>query len=153
MEYEFLSPSDKPALVALSTLEWQGIAQQVLTELGYKVHVVADHTDFNSRFGGVQYQIVITEELFSAATPAENLTLTGIQNMPMNMRRHCAFILIGDNFQTMHPMQAFQQSVHAVVNREDAINLGQYIQKVIGDNDLFMYNFRDTQRRIAEGKV
>src|SRR6185295_8585996 len=135
-DFEFLSATDKPALLALNTAEYLATAQTVLGELGYKVHVAGIHEDFMTRFNQVQYQIVVIEELFSAATPAENTTLTNIQNMAMMLRRHCAFFLIGDNFQTLHPLQGFQQSVHAVINRSEIVSLGEVIQRVVADNDL-----------------
>ena len=53
-EFEFLSPTDKPALLALSTMEWLATAQTVLAELGYKVHSAAGHDDFNNRFSAIQ---------------------------------------------------------------------------------------------------
>ena len=36
--FEFISASDKPALLAFSTPEWLEAAKTALTELGYKVH-------------------------------------------------------------------------------------------------------------------
>ena len=58
VEFEFLSPEDKPALLALSTPEFIAAAQIVLGELGYKVHVASNHEDFLTRFAHVQYQVV-----------------------------------------------------------------------------------------------
>ena len=152
-DFEFLSPTDKPALLALSTMEWMATAQTILGELGYKVHVASSHDDFTNRFSGIQYQVVIIEELFNASTPAENTTLKNIQILPMPQRRHCTFFLLGDSFQTLNVMQAFQQSVHAVVNREELLTLGQIVQKTVGDNDTFLRTYRDTQQRMAEGKA
>ena len=152
-EFEFIRPEDKPALLAMCNNDWLASVQAVVTELGYKSLAATDASDFLSRFAAIQFQLVIIDELFSAATPAENTALQSLQTMPMSLRRHATVILIGDSFQTMHPMQAYQQSVHAVVNRADAATLGQIIQPVIADNSLFLHTYRDTQRRIAEGKT
>ena len=118
-ELEFIGPNDKPALLALSTPEWLDAARNVLAEIGYKVHAASNHDDFVVRFGRIQYQVVLIEELFGCNVPEDNLTLKYIQEMPMPQRRHVVFILLGSSFGTLSALQAFQQSVHAVVNREE----------------------------------
>ncbi|HEY1170203.1 MAG TPA: hypothetical protein VGH19_02430 [Verrucomicrobiae bacterium] len=153
MDFEFIGPDDKPALMCLTSPELIAICQGMLAELGYKVHHVTNEAEFVARYPQLQYQVVIIEECFSAMTPEENTTLRAIQWMPMNRRRHSTFILIGATFQTLHPMQAYQQSVQAVLNVVDIANLGQVVQKIVGETDIFYATFRDTQTRIAQGKV
>ena len=157
-ELEFIGPNDKPALLALSTPEWLDAAKNVLLEIGYKVHAASNHDDFIVRFGRMQYQVVILEDLFACNSPEENLTLQYIQQMSMPQRRHSVFILLGTAFSTLSPIQAFQQSVHAVVNREELgllgpTILGPIVQRVVADNDLFLNVYRDTQLRMAQGKI
>ncbi|HOB32331.1 MAG TPA: hypothetical protein PKH32_05580 [Verrucomicrobiota bacterium] len=146
--FDFISTTDKPALLAFSTPEWLESARTALTELGYKVHTAATHGDFLIRFSQIRYQVVIVEELFAANTIAENLTLKALQEMPMGQRRHATVILFGDSFQTFTPMQAFQQSVHAVINSSELFLLKQLIEKAIADNSLFLHSFRETQARV-----
>src|ERR1035441_6774071 len=95
-KFDFVSATDKPALLAFSTPEWLEAAKVALTELGYKVHTAATHTDFLIRFSQVHYQVVILEELFAANEISENLTLRALQTMPMNQRRQATVILLGD---------------------------------------------------------
>lgn len=150
-EFDFLSTEDKPALLALSTMEWLSTAKMTMLDLGYKVHIADNHEDFQTRFSAVQYQVIVIEELFAANDPQENTTLINLQQMPMTLRRHATIILLGDSFQTMNALQAFQQSVHAVVNRAELSLVGQVIQKVVADNTLFLNVYHSTQRRLAEG--
>src|SRR5512136_3117179 len=103
-KFDFISATDKPALLAFSTPEWLEAARAALSELGYKVHTAATHSDFLIRFSQIHYQVVILEELFAANIPEENLTLQALQHMPMNERRHATIILFGDSFQTFTPM-------------------------------------------------
>src|SRR5579862_4073607 len=124
-EFDFISATDKPALLAFSTPEWLDAAKSALTELGYKVHTAATHGDFLIRFSQIRYQVVILEELFAANNLSENLTLQGLQNMPMSQRRHATVLLFGESFQTFMPMQAFQQSVPAVSNSSELFLLKQ----------------------------
>ena len=146
-KFEFIGTDDKPALLAFSTPEWLEIARTALEELGYKVHTAATHSDFLIRFSQVHYQVVIVEELFAANNIGENLTLQALQSMPMNQRRHATIILLGDSFQTFTPMQAFQQSVHAVINSSELFLLKQLIEKAVADNVLFLTGFREAQAR------
>ncbi len=146
-KFDFISATDKPALLAFSTPEWLEAAKTALTELGYKVHTAATHSDFLIRYSQVRYQVVVVEELFAANEPNENLTLQALQAMPMNQRRHSTVILFGNSFQTFTPMQAFQHSVHAVINSSELFLLKQLIEKAVADNTLFLHSFRDAQSR------
>src|SRR5215470_2042143 len=146
--FDFISANDKPALLAFSTPDWLEAARSALNELGYKVHTAATHGDFLIRFSQVHYQVVIVEELFAANTLSENQTLRALQAMPMAQRRHATVILLGDSFQTFTPMQAFQQSVHAVINSSELFLLKQLIEKAVADNTLFEHSFREAQARV-----
>src|SRR5262249_36467299 len=140
--------SDKPALLAFSTPEWLEAARGALAELGFKVHTAATHGDFLIRFSQVRYNVVILEERFAANDISENLTLQSLQHIPMAQRRHCTIVLFGDSFQTFTPMQAFQQSVHAVINSSELFLLKQLIEKALADNTLFLHSYREAQSRV-----
>lgn len=152
-KFEFISTTDKPALLAFSTPEWMEEARTALTELGYKVHTAATHGDFLVRFTQVRYQVVVIEERFAANDITENLTLQAVQKMPMGQRRHCTFILFGESFQTFTPMEAFQQSVHAVINTSELFLLKQLIEKTTADNNFFLNNYREAQTRVLAGET
>jgi hypothetical protein len=149
--FDFVTTTDKPALIAFSTPEWLEMAKAALQELGYKVHTAATHSDFVLRFSQAQYQVVLVEELFGANNLAENLTLTALQNMSVGQRRHTTVMLIGDSFQTFVPMEAFKHSVHAVVNSSELFLLKQLVEKAVAENDLFLYNYREIQNRLLTG--
>ncbi len=149
--FDFISATDKPALVAFSTPSWLEAARSALTELGYKVHTAATHTDFLARFSQIRYQVVILEERFVANDISENLTLEALQNMSIGQRRHATVILLGDSFQTFTPMEAFQQSVHVVINSSELFLLGQLIEKAVAENDLFLHGFNQALARTYAG--
>src|ERR1041384_585669 len=152
-EFEFTSPTDKPALVGLSSPTFQNLASPALAELGYKVHEAVNHEDFLQRFSQLQYQVIVLEENFGAATPEENLSLIALQRMQMGIRRHTVIVLIGDSFSTQNSLQAFQQSVHAVVHPNELPALGRIVQQTVAEANLFLATYRDTQNRIAQGKL
>jgi hypothetical protein len=146
-KFEFIGATDKPALLAFSTPEWMETARTALAELGYKVHTAATHGDFLVRFAQVRYQLVIVEERFAANDLSENLTLQALQTMPMGQRRHATVVLLGESFQTFTPMQAFQQSVHAVINSSEMFLLKQLIEKAVADNNSFLTSYREAEAR------
>jgi DNA-binding NtrC family response regulator len=150
-ETQFITTSDKPALIAFSTPEWLDMAKQTLNELGYKVHTAATHSDFLTRFSQIHYQVVVLEERFGANTIEENLTLQALQNMPANQRRHATIVLLGDSFQTFMPMEAFRHSVHAVINSSEMFLLRQLVEKAVAENTMFLHNYREVQARMTAG--
>ena len=149
VEFDFLTPSDKPVLLGLSSIELQEAAKTALDQLGYKVHLASNHGEFIHKFSQVQYQVCLLEELFSSNSPEENESLAYVQRLPMHQRRHCSFLLFGFSLATFNPLQAFQQGVHAVVNPSEMFLLIQLIQKAVADNDLFLNNFREAQRNLG----
>lgn len=149
VEFDFLTPEDKPALLGLSTPELQDTAKTALDQLGYKVHIAANHGEFLHKFGQVSYHVIILEEMFASATPEENESLQMLQRMPMNRRRHAVVVLFGFTMATFNPLQAFQQGVHAVVNPSEMFLLIQLIQKAVADNDMFLHSLREGLKRLT----
>ncbi|MGC9941978.1 MAG: hypothetical protein ABSE48_09090 [Verrucomicrobiota bacterium] len=149
--FDFVSKTDKPALIAFSTPEWLDSAKTALLELGYKVHTAATHSDFLIRFTSTQYQVVLIEELFGANKLEENLTLKSVQDMAIGQRRHATVLLVGESFQTFVPMEAYKHSVHAVINSSELFLLKQLVEKAVSDNDAFLHSFREVQARLFSG--
>jgi len=149
VEFDFLTPEDKPALLGLSTPELQDTAKTALDQLGYKVHIAANHGEFLHKFGQIPYHVVILEEMFASTTPEENESLQMLQRMPMSLRRHTVVVLFGFSLATFNPLQAFQQGVHAVVNPSEMFLLIQLLQKAVVDNDMFLHPLREAQKRLA----
>jgi hypothetical protein len=148
-ETQFITAADKPALIAFSTPDWLDTTKAALQELGFKVHTAATHSDFLVRFSQVRYQLVVVEELFGANSLDENSTLKALQQMPMHLRRHAAVILLGNSFQTFAPMEAFQHSVHAVINSSEMFMLKQLVEKAVAENTLFLQSYREVQRHVS----
>jgi hypothetical protein len=148
-EFEFVTATDKPALLALSTPELIDTGKTALDQLGYKVHIAENHGEFLHRFNQFSYQVVILEECFNAQTPYENESLQVLQRMSMNQRRHVVAILFGFSLATFNPLQAFQYGVHAVVNPSEMFLLIQLIQKAVADNDTFLHTYRTLQNRLG----
>ena len=144
-DFDFISAADKAALLAFSTPDWLDTARTALQELGYKVHTAATHSDFLIRFSQIRYKVVVVEELFAANSIEENTTLKALQDMPMAQRRHATVLLLGDSFQTFTPMQAFKQSMNAVINSSEIFLLRQLIEKAVADNEFFLQSFHEAQ--------
>ena len=149
MDFDFLTPEDKPALIAVSTPEMEEAARTALDQLGYKIHVVSNHGEFLHKFAQIPYQVVVTDELFNCSSPEDNESLIALQHMPMSQRRHSVILLLGFNMSTFNPMQAFQQCVHAVVNPAEMFLLIQLIEKAVADNDFFLHSYREMTKIAA----
>ena len=137
-------------MIAFSTPEWLDAVKAALNELGYKVHSAVTHSDFLVRFSQVRYEVVIIEEPFAANTLDENASVMALQNMSMNDRRHATVILLGNSFQTFAPMEAFQHSVHAVINGSEVFMLKQLIEKAVAENIVFLKTYREVQGHVAQ---
>jgi hypothetical protein len=146
-DFEFVTATDKPALLALSTPELLDTAKTALDQLGYKVQIAENHGEFLHKFNQVVYQLVVIEECFTCNSPEENESLLTLQRMPMNQRRQTVVVLFGFSMATFNPLQAFQCGVHAVVNPSEMFLLIQLIQKAVADNDVFLHTFYELQRR------
>ena len=152
IDLDFLNPSYKPALLALSAQDVITACKDILRELNYQVLVATSHEDFITRFNNVQFQVVIIEQDFASNTSEGNQSLRAIQHMPMQQRRHAAILLLGHNFRSLDSPQAFSESVHAVMNWADLGSLSQIIQQVVAENNLFLNVYREAQLRVGQGK-
>jgi len=147
--FDFIGVSDRPALLALTSPEWQEIARAALTELGYKVHQAAAHADFIANFTQVPYEVTVIEENFAADNIQENRSLEFLRGAQMSQRRHSTIVLVGDTFTSFDVFEALRQGVHLVVNRSEMLVLIQFIQKAAAENQLFLQPYREAQRRLA----
>jgi len=152
IDLDFLNPTYKPALLALSAEDVITACKDVLRELNYKVLAASSHDDFTTRFNNIQFQVVVIDEDFGARAADGNATLRTLQRTSMNQRRHANIILLGHSFITLNAFQAFCQSVHAVVNWADLGSLSQVVQQVVADNTIFLNVYREAQLRIGSGK-
>lgn len=149
-EFEIIGPSDQAALLAISTPEIVAAVRTALTEIGYKVHVVESHEQFDFRYNQTNYAVVVIEETFAGADSLENPSLRMMQNLPMSQRRHSTVFLLGPSMETMNTMQAFAQSVHCVLNVSELPMFSELVQKTMAENELFLTSFRDIQRRVHQ---
>jgi len=149
-EFDIIGPNDRPALLAISTPEVVGMVKTALTALGYKVHLVENHEQFDLRFRQISYHIAVIEETFAGADLLENPTLRMIQNLSMSQRRHATIFLVGPSMETLNTMQAFSHSVHCVINYSELPMLSELAQKVMAENEMFLTAFRDAQRHVYQ---
>jgi len=152
-EFDFIGPNDLPALLAITTPEAQAAVKTILQEMGYKVHVVETHLQFETRYNQISYQVVVIEDTFAGNPPEENPSVRFLQQLPMAQRRQASIFLLGGGFETLNTLQAFSQSVHCVVNYTEILMIGQLIQKTIAENNLFLNTFREIQHRVFQNSA
>lgn len=153
MEFDFIRPSDNPALVAVSTQNWREAISNGLERLSYKVQTADDPESFLEHFRKGPFQIVCLEETFAAASKAENEALINLQRMPMASRRHAMVFLIGESFETLHPFQAFRESVHAVIHPDQLSEFSSLVEKVRLGEEKDLTLFTRIQEDLAKGNL
>jgi len=149
-EFDFIGPNDQPALLAITSPEPLATVKAALVEMGYKVHVVETHPQFETRYNQVNYQVVVIEENFAGGNLLDNASLRMVQALPMNQRRYATFFLVGPTFESLNTLQAFAHSVHCVLNFAELPMVSEVAQKTIAENDLFLSTFREVQRRVYQ---
>jgi hypothetical protein len=149
-EFDFVGPNDLPALLAISNPQALAAVKNTLVEMGYKVHVVETHIQFETRYNQINYQVVVMEDTFAGNPMEPNPSLQLLQELPMAQRRYANIFLIGGAFETLNTLQAFSQSVHCVVNYSEIPMIGQLIQKTIAENNLFLNTFREVEHRVHQ---
>jgi hypothetical protein len=149
-EFDFIGPNDLPALVAITHPEVLATVKATLVEMGYKVHVVESHIQFETRYNQINYQIVVLEDVFAGNPLEDNPSHQFVQGLPMAQRRYATFFLLGGSFETLNTLQAFAQSVHCVINYTEIPMIGQLILKTIAENNLFLNTFREVQHRVYQ---
>ncbi len=149
-DFDIIGPNDEPALLAVSTPEVIAIVKPALTEIGYKVHMAENFEQFETRYSQINYRLVVIEEFFAGSDSLVNPTLQLIQDLPMALRRHAVFILIGQTMETLNALQAFAASVHCMINYAELQMFPDLARKTVTENDMFLTTFRDTQRRVYQ---
>ncbi|MBI1842810.1 MAG: hypothetical protein HYR88_18380 [Verrucomicrobia bacterium] len=149
VDFDFITTSDRPALLGISSTETLEAIQSGLAQLGYKVHTTQNHGEFLHRFNQLAYHLAVVEEDFSGGRLETNESLLSMQQMLMPNRRQTVLVVIGASFATFNPIQAYQYGAHAVLNPNEMFLAQQLIEKAVADNDLFMHTFRDALRRLA----
>jgi hypothetical protein len=149
-EFDFVGPNDLPALLAITNPQALASVKNTLVEMGYKVHVVETHLQFETRYNQINYQVVVMEDTFAGNPMEPNPSLQLLQELPMAQRRYANIFLLGGAFETLNTLQAFAQSVHCVVNYSEIPMIGQLIQKTIAENNLFLNTFREVEHRVHQ---
>ena len=88
------------------------------------------------------YDLVVLNEKFDGANPADNAILKAIDPMPMDVRRKMFVVLVGKNFKTLDHMTAFTRSVDIVVNEGDFANFELILRKAVKDREMFLWMFQ-----------
>jgi CheY-like chemotaxis protein len=127
--FDVFEPNDKTALVCMDVPEMERLAVQQVRELGYKVHTgtSADDLVFKQRLH--PYDLLLLAENYGGTTVATNPVLAAALRSVSNPQHRQIVVLVGATFATADEMQAFQHSVHLVVNLSDVVNLRPLIRR------------------------
>lgn len=114
----------------------------VLKKLEYVITVIKSHDEGVQKLALNRYDLIILNERFAGADPANNTLHKTLEPLPMETRRGMFVVMTGKNFKTLDNMTAFSRSVNLVVNESDFGNFELILKKAMNDNDAFYRVFR-----------
>src|SRR5688572_6401303 len=129
---DFFEVGDKTSLICSDPSTGEAV-RTTLRELGYKFHTAETGEMAVERMRYTQYDVVVIQENFAGSSLRSNAVLNFLAPLPMAQRRYSFTCLIGPSFKTLDAMQAFQQSVHLVVNPNDLPNLTAILKKGLAE--------------------
>jgi hypothetical protein len=121
-----------------------------LRELGYKFHTAETGEMAVERMRYTQYDVIVIQENFAGSSLRSNAVLNFLAPLPMAQRRYSFTCVIGPSFKTLDAMQAFQQSVHVVVNPSDLANLTAILKKGIAEFENLYRVYKETFAALGE---
>ena len=146
---EFFELGDKTSLVCCDAVTADA-ARTALGELGFKCHSAETAEQAVSRMRYTSYDCIIVHENFAGSSLRSNAVLNFLATLPMAHRRYWFVCLVGPSFKTLDAMQAFQQSVHLVLNPVDLPNLTAILKKSLAENDLLYRSYKDILATMGE---
>ena len=146
---DFFELGDKTSLICAdpSTVE---VTKATLRELGFKYHTAETPELAIERIRYQNYDGIIIHENFAGSSLKSNAVLNFVAPLPMAQRRNWFVCLVGPSLKTLDAMQAFQQSVHLVLNPMDLPNLGPILKKGLAEFDLLYKSYKDTLASMGE---
>jgi hypothetical protein len=140
---DFFEVGDKTSLICADPSVGESI-RATLRELGYKFHTAETSETAIDRMRYTQYDVIIIQENFAGSSLRSNAVLNYLAPLPMAQRRYSFVCVIGPSFKTLDAMQAFQQSVHLVVNPNDLPNLTAIVKKGLAEFESVYRVYKET---------
>ncbi len=122
-----------------------------LNEMGFKIQTATseDHAIHKIKF--TEFDLVILHENFQSTPFRDSSVYKYLTSIPMMIRRHIFFVLVGAEFKSMNNMEAFSLSANVLVNEKDFEKAKVILKKSMTDNEHFYKVFRESLA--AHGKV
>ncbi len=146
---DFFELGDKTSLIC-GDASITEVAKTTLRELGFKFHTAETPELAVDRIRYTSYDCIIIQENFAGSSLKSNAVLNYLSPLPMAQRRNWFVCLIGPSFKTLDAMQAFQQSVHLVLNPMDLPNLGPILKKGLAEFEQLYRSYKDTLAAMGE---
>ncbi|MBN1829327.1 MAG: hypothetical protein JW884_09325 [Deltaproteobacteria bacterium] len=122
-----------PALVCEEDQKLVTVIKAVLNGMGFTAAGVSKVDEALKYLRFHLYRIVVVNELFNCSDPADNQVKVCLLALPMSVRRQSLVILTGSRFESMNPLEAFQQSVDAVINVAHMDDMGFIVKRTLDD--------------------
>ena len=146
---DFFELGDKTSLICADSATTESV-KATLRELGFKFHTAETPELAVERMRYQNYDCVVVHENFAGSSLRSNAILNYLSPLPMAQRRYSYVCLVGPSFKTLDAMQAFQQSVHLVLNPSDLPNLGPILKKGLAEFEQLYRAYKDIVASMGE---
>jgi hypothetical protein len=146
---DFFEIGDKTSLIC-ADVDVSQMVRSTLRDLGFKFHTADTPELAIERIRYTAYDVIILDEKFAGSSLRSNALLNYLAPLPMAQRRSSFTCLIGPSFKTLDAMQAFGQSVHIVVHRDDLPNFTAILKKRLAEFELVYKTYKDTFASIGD---
>ncbi|TVQ97156.1 MAG: hypothetical protein EA399_14255 [Desulfovibrionales bacterium] len=131
-EMEFYPPGAKVAFLFVQDPDWVTALKHCLKQREYHVAVAGDQAEALRRIDAVGYHLIFIEQTPGAVDVVRRVhAWAGIQRRSVNV------ILIGHEFQSLHPRAAFRHGVNGYFHHADSQNTPWLVQSAIDGYDEF----------------
>jgi predicted Zn finger-like uncharacterized protein len=134
------------ALVCIPDRSHAAAITLALTRLGYGVDSV-DEQDEGARLVEQGSYAVVAAARTAAAPGKGESPYQRIARLSSDQRRRLAVILVGDEFKTSDPVQAFAMTADIVVNGREAANADNPIRVMLAERKRLFQAYSDARRR------
>ena len=124
--------------------------KNTVQELGFKCQAADTSDRAIERMRYTPYDLIIVAENFAGSILQTNGVIQHLAHLPMDQRRNCYVVAVGDSFRTLDAMQAYAHSIHLVINPTDISKLGAILKKGLVSFELLYRVYRSVQAETGE---
>ncbi|MDD5476142.1 MAG: hypothetical protein PHU03_06475 [Syntrophales bacterium] len=147
--FDFIEEGRQTALLCEPDGSLRSQTKEQLEKADYMVTEAGSAQEALKRMRYHTFDVVVVNEDFDCSDPEENVVLSYLAELNMQVRRKIFVALVGSRFRTLDDMTAFNRSVNITINIDNIGDMGTIIKRGVADNKAFYHVFRETMAQVA----